>query len=119
MSPKPPLAWQMNVPSALATRGPVPRGQAKVGRHPPALPPPTAVARQRPAAQAQPVPAPPPVSPAQSIQSSAAPSPSAARAPLAAKLAATLRPRSLRTQWLLTEILNKPLCLRDDPLAGP
>ncbi len=40
-------------------------------------------------------------------------SPNASPSP-AAQLAKLLRPQSLRTQWLLTEVLAKPLALRED-----
>jgi hypothetical protein len=37
----------------------------------------------------------------------------------AGQLAKSLRPESLRTQWLLTEILAKPLALRETDALGP
>jgi hypothetical protein len=110
------MAWQMNVPSALASRGPVPR--QKKGTRPPPLRPLASPAPRRPPAQ---LPTAPPIAraPAASAPQAAARSRSEDQAPLAVKLAASLRPQSLRTQWLLTEILNKPLSLRDELQPPP
>jgi hypothetical protein len=116
--PQQQMAWQMNVPSALASRGPAPRQQQqqKKATRPPPLRPVATPSARRPPPQ---LPTAPPIqrsaaATAASSSQAVARSRSEDRAPLAVKLAATLRPQSLRTQWLLTEILNKPLSLRDD-----